>query len=159
MGDQWEARIVAIENIQEEFGHDIREIKERLVRLTSLLEDHIRIEVVHPRGLSPLPNQQVPRSFVQTTSYLPRRTDRPNLRQLKPTAPPAFRTTSRPADLPSASRGKPNGQKIENDKPRWDPIPITYAELFPKLVRSGHIELVQFAPLKPPFPRWYNTYT
>ena len=76
MGDQWEARIGAIENIQEEFGHDIREIKEQLARLTSLLEDHIRTEVVHPRGQSP--NQQVPRPFVPTTSYLPRRTDRPN---------------------------------------------------------------------------------
>ena len=30
MGDQWEARIGAIENIQEEFEHDIREIKEWL---------------------------------------------------------------------------------------------------------------------------------
>ena len=39
MGDQWEARIGAIEKIQEEFGHDIREIKEQLVRLTSLFED------------------------------------------------------------------------------------------------------------------------
>ena len=125
MGDQWEARIGTIENIQEEFGHDIREIKERLARLTSLLEDHIRTEVVHLRGPSPLPNRQVPRPFVQTTSYLPRRTDRPNLRQPRPTAPPDFKTTSRPVDLPSASRGKPNGQKIEKDKPRWDPIPIT----------------------------------
>ena len=60
MGDQWEARIDAIENTQEEFGHDIREIKERLAKLTSLLEDHIMTEVVHPRGSSPLPNQQVP---------------------------------------------------------------------------------------------------
>ena len=71
MGDQWEARIGVIENIQEEFGHDIREIKERLARLTSLFEDHIKTEAVHPRGPSPLPNQQVPRPFVQTTSYLP----------------------------------------------------------------------------------------
>ena len=57
MGDQWEARIGAVENIQEEFGHDIREIKERLARLTSLFEHHIKIEAVHPRGSSPLPNQ------------------------------------------------------------------------------------------------------
>ena len=159
MGDQWEARIGTIENIQEEFGHDIWEIKERLAKLTSLLEDHIMTKAVHPRGSSPLPNQQVPWLFVQTTSYLPRRTDRPNLRQPRPTVSPTFRTTSRPADLPSASRGKPNGQKIEKDKPRWDPIPITYTELFPKLVRSGHIELVQFAPLRPPFPKWYNAHT
>ena len=46
MGDQWEARISAIENIQEEFGHDIQEIKERLVRLTNLFEDHIQTEIV-----------------------------------------------------------------------------------------------------------------
>ena len=124
-----------------------------------MLEDHIRIEVVHPRGPSRLSNRQVPRPFVHTTGYLPRRTDRPNLQQPKPTTPPAFRTTSRPTDLPSVSRGKPNGQKIEKDKPGWDPIPISYTELFPKLVQSGHIEPVQFAPLRPLFPRWYNAHT
>ena len=72
MRDQWEAQIGAIENIQEEFGHDIREIKERLVRLTSLFEDM----AIHPRGPSPLPHQQVLRPSVQTTSYPPRGTDR-----------------------------------------------------------------------------------
>ena len=86
MGDQWEARIDAMEDIQKEFGHDIREIKERLARLTSLFEDM----AVHPRGPSPLAHQQVPRPSVQTTSYLPRRIGRPNLRQPRPTAPPAF---------------------------------------------------------------------
>ena len=103
MRDQWEARIGAIENIQEEFGHDIREIKERLARLTSLFEDHIKTEAVHPRGPSPLPNRQVPRPFVQTTSYLTHRTDRPNLRQPRPTAPPAFIATSRPVDRSNGS--------------------------------------------------------
>ena len=80
MGDQWEAQIRAIENIQEEFGHDIREIKERLAKLTNLFEEHIQAEAVHPRGPSPSPNQQVLRPFVQTTSHLPRKTDHPNLR-------------------------------------------------------------------------------
>ena len=134
MRDRLEAQINAIENIQEEFRHDIREVKEHLARLTSLFEDHIKTQTAHSRGQSPLPNQQVPRPFVPTTSYLPRRTDRPKLRQPRPTASPAFRTTSRATDLPSASRGKLNGQKMEKDKPRWDPIPITYTELFPKLV-------------------------
>ena len=75
-----------------------------------------------------------------------------------PTAPFAFVTTSRPADQPSSSRGKPSRQKIDKDKPRWDPIPISYTELFPKLVEIGHIELVHLASLRPPFPRWYNTH-
>ena len=155
MGDQWEARISAIENIQEEFGHDIREIKEWLAKLTSLFEDM----AVYPWGLSPLPNQWVPRPFVQTTSCLPRETRRTNLRQPIPIASPTFRATSQPADRPSGSKDKPNGQKINKNKPQWDPIPITYTELFPKLVEIGHIEPVQLAPLRPPFPRWYNAHT
>ena len=76
MEDQWKARISAIENIQEEFWHDIREIKERLAKLTSLFEDHIKIEAVHPRGPSPFPNQQVHRPFVQIMSHLPHETHR-----------------------------------------------------------------------------------
>ena len=76
-----------------------------------------------------------------------------------PTASPAFMTTSRLVDQPSGSRGKHCGQKIDKDKPRWDPIPITYTEMFPKLVEIDHIEPVQLAPLKPLFPRWYNAHT
>ena len=40
-----------------------------------------------------------------------------------------------------------------------DLIPITYTELFPKLVEIGHIELAHLAPLRPQFPRWYNAHT
>ena len=42
MGNRLEAQINAITNIQEEFGYDIREVKEHLARLTSLFEDHIK---------------------------------------------------------------------------------------------------------------------
>ena len=66
--------------------------------------------------------------------------------------------TSRTVDQPSGSRGKFSRQKIDKDKPRWDPIPITYTELFPKLIEIGHIEPLQLPPLTPPFPRWYNTH-
>ena len=48
MGDRLEAWISAIENIQKEFGHDIREVKEYLARLTSLLEDYIKTQAVLP---------------------------------------------------------------------------------------------------------------
>ena len=57
MEDRLEARLSAIKNIQEEFGHDIREVKEHLARLTKLFEDYIRTQAVDPRG--PSPNQQV----------------------------------------------------------------------------------------------------
>ena len=65
---------------------------------------------------------------------------------------------SQPADQPNDSRGKPSRQKFDKDKPQWDPIPITYTELFPKLVEIGHIESVHLAPLRPLFPRWYNAH-
>ena len=52
MGDQWEARVSAMENTQEKLEHNIREMEGQLARLTSLLEDMI----VHPRGPSPWPN-------------------------------------------------------------------------------------------------------
>ena len=104
-----------------------------------------------------MPNRQVPRPFVPTTSYFPRRTDRPSLRQPTFTAPLSFVTMSRPVNQPSSSRGKPSGQKaVMRRKNQWDPIPVTYAELFPKLIDSGHIKPIQARPRRPPFPNWYN---
>ena len=49
MGDQWEARLSVMKNIQEKFEHNIREMEEQLVRLTSLFEDM----AVHPRARRP----------------------------------------------------------------------------------------------------------
>ena len=43
-------------------------------------------------------------------------------------------------------------------KIQWDPIPVTYTELFPKLVEIGHIEPFHLPPLTPPFSRWYNAH-
>ena len=94
MRDRWEARISAMENIQEKFEHDIREMRKQLVRLTNLFENHNKTEAVHPRRPSPSPNQQVPRPFIQTASHLSCETDCPNLRQPMPTAPLAFMATS-----------------------------------------------------------------
>ena len=130
-------------------------MEEQLAKLTNLFEDM----AVHPRGPLPLPHQRVPRPFVETTSHLPRKTDRPNLRQPMPTVSTTFMATFRPADQPSGSRGKPNRQKIDEDKVRWDPIPITYAELLPKLIDNGSIVSIQGRPLKPPFPKWYDINT
>ena len=40
MGDSLKAWITIMENIQEEFGYDIQEMKVQLVRLTKLIEGH-----------------------------------------------------------------------------------------------------------------------
>ena len=150
MGDRWEARLSALENVQEKL---IREMEEQLTRLTSLVENM----AIHPRGPSPLPNQRVPRPFIQTTSHLPCGTDRPSLRQPTLTAPLSFVTMSRPINQSSSSRGKPSRQKAAmKRKNQWDSIPITYAELLPKLIGSGHIKPIQARPRRPLFPKWYD---
>ena len=41
-------------------------------------------------------------------------------------------------------------------KNQWDPIPVIYAELLPKLIGSGHIKPIQARPRRPPFPKWYD---
>ena len=64
MGDWWEARNSAIENFQEEFGHDIWEMRKELVRLTNLFENNIKTVAAHPRDPTPLSNQQALRPFV-----------------------------------------------------------------------------------------------
>ena len=46
MGDRLKAQISAIKNIQEEFRHDIREVKEHLAKLTSMFEDYIKTQAV-----------------------------------------------------------------------------------------------------------------
>ena len=137
-------------------------MKEQLARLTSLFEDYIKTQAVPPQGPSPMPTQCAsrpnPRPFIPTTNHLPYEIGRPNLRQPMPIVPPAFMATSRPAYQPSGLRGKPSRHKIDKDKPRWDLIPITYTELFPKLVEIGHIEPVHLAPLRPSFPKWYDAH-
>ena len=55
IGDQLEARISSIEHIQEEFGHEIREIKKELARLATLMESRTKAKVVQPQEFSPSP--------------------------------------------------------------------------------------------------------
>ena len=58
MGGSLEARINIMENIQEEFGYDIQEMKGQLARLTKLIEGHTEIvpEDIHGSPFNPLPS-------------------------------------------------------------------------------------------------------
>ena len=52
MANQLKAQISAIKNIYEEFGHDIRKMKEQLAKLTQLVEDHTKFMAMNSQGLS-----------------------------------------------------------------------------------------------------------
>ena len=44
----------------------------------------------------------------------------------------------------------------QQEKFKPDPIPMTYTELYPKLIQDGLLSLVDIPPLQPPYLRWYN---
>ena len=62
MGDSLEARISTVEHIQEEFGHNIQEMKGQLAKLTKLIEGYIGIvpEDIHGSPFNPLPSSSYP---------------------------------------------------------------------------------------------------
>ena len=73
-----------------------------------------------------------------------------------PMTTPAGVKMSRPVNQSSSLRDQPKGQKISKDRTRLDPIPLSYTELFPKLLEKGLIEPIRLSSLKPSFPKWYK---
>ena len=118
MGDQLEARISSIECIQEEFGYDIREIKEQLARLTKLIEDRAEVRVVQPR-FSPhcFPNPN-PRPYIPAINKVSNKTYRPNLcpSMQAPMTTSAGVRMSRLVNQSSSSRDQPKRQKVSKDR-------------------------------------------
>ena len=126
MGDQFEARISAIESIQKEFGHDIREIKKQLARLTKLVEDHAENKVVQPRESSPLVTQLShhfvpypnPRPYISITNNVSNETYCLNLcpSMHTPVTMPVGVRMFRPVNQSSNSRDQPKGQNVSKDR-------------------------------------------
>ena len=48
------------------------------------------------------------------------------------------------------------GVRPQPERPKFDPIPMTYTELYPKLVQLGSLVPMDIPPMQPPYPRWYN---
>ena len=119
MRDQLKARISVVESIQKEFGHDILEIKEQLVRLTKLVKDRTEGRVVQPQESSPPMPQLSPHFFPHPNShpYIPaannvsNETYRPNLcpSMHAPMITPAGVRMSQPVNQSSKSMDQPKG--------------------------------------------------
>ncbi|XP_052478388.1 uncharacterized protein LOC128033927 [Gossypium raimondii] len=63
-----------------------------------------------------------------------------------------------PNTMPTQSQPK-NDQRPARpipEKPQFTPIPVPYGELYPKLLEKQLISPHYMAPLKPPYPRWYD---
>ena len=56
----------------------------------------------------------------------------------------------------SQGKGKRNACKSRKNASELDPIPLSYTELFLKLLEKGLIEPIRLPSLRPPFPKWYK---
>ena len=52
--------------------------------------------------------------------------------------------------------GNSRGARPQREQPQFDPIPITYTELYLKLIQGGMLVPMSIPPIRPPYPRWYN---
>ena len=46
--------------------------------------------------------------------------------------------------------------RTQREWPQFDPIPMTYTELYPKLIQSSLLEPISISPIRPPYPKWYK---
>ena len=86
MRDLLEARISAVKQIQEKFGHEIQEIKKELVRLAKLVEPRTEAEVGHPQKSSLSPTRLGPRfcQFPSPQQSIPIVSDKAYCSNLRP---------------------------------------------------------------------------
>ncbi|KAA3483834.1 gag/pol polyprotein [Gossypium australe] len=63
------------------------------------------------------------------------------------------------AHAPSQPRHEKRPMRPNPEKPRLTPIPVSYGELCPKLLEKQLISPHYMAPLKPPYPKWYDPNT
>ena len=126
MGDSLEARINIMENIQEEFGYDIQEMKGQLARLTKLIEGHTEIvpEDIHGSPFNPLQSNSYPlvqhyhpylshEPQIPVRSNVPPKVHYPNWQPHAPTPAiiPAFGKVSQSVDHANSS-----GNNIEKSR-------------------------------------------
>ena len=76
---------------------------------------------------------------------------------------PTIRLVARFPTLPAPAYGgtfQPSGQQGNNirgarpqqERPKFDPIPMTYTKLYPKLVQLDSLVSVDIPPMQPPYP-------
>ena len=76
-------------------------------------------------------------------------------------AQPSFRPqtpmpTTQPATQPNKQEINLKGAWPKRERTLIDPIPITYTELYPQLIKGQLIAPIYVEPLKPPYPKWYD---
>ncbi|XP_039039029.1 uncharacterized protein LOC120176748 [Hibiscus syriacus] len=48
------------------------------------------------------------------------------------------------------------GQRRENTRPTFSPVPVPYSEIYASLLKADLIRPYKLTPMQPPYPHWYN---
>ncbi|KAK5792305.1 hypothetical protein PVK06_033419 [Gossypium arboreum] len=108
------------------------------------------------------PNQPRPRNYPPSSFYYPPQTP---YYQAPHSSYPVYATNNqRPVTtfpqntLPTQSqpRNEPRPTRPNPERQQFTPIPVSYGELYPKLLEKQLISPHYMAPLKPPYPKWYD---
>ncbi|XVF80734.1 hypothetical protein PTKIN_Ptkin15bG0098800 [Pterospermum kingtungense] len=73
-----------------------------------------------------------------------------------------YQSSSCPNPLNPSNNSTPSSedqtylQKSHPKESKFDPIPVSYTELYPQLLQSQLVAPIQGLPRKPPFPKWYD---
>ncbi|KAK5824387.1 hypothetical protein PVK06_019159 [Gossypium arboreum] len=111
---------------------------------------------------NPYPNQSRPRNYPPPNFYYSPQT--PYYQAPPPSYPVYVMNNQRPVTtfpqntLPAQNqpRNEPRPTRPNPERPQFTPIPVSYGELYPKLLEKQLISPHYMAPLKPSYPKWYD---
>ena len=113
---------------------------------------------------NPYPNQPRPRNYPPPNFYYPPQT--PYYQTPPPYSSYPVYATSNPrptATFPQntiPAQGQPKNEqrpaKPNSEILQFTLIPVSYGELYPKLLEKQLISTHYMAPLRPPYPKWYD---
>ncbi|XP_017973148.1 PREDICTED: uncharacterized protein LOC108661379 [Theobroma cacao] len=101
----------------------------------------------------------MPNAFPNLYPYTPiQRTPYPINIHPPTSTPVTTSTTQQTTPSNNHTAGESKGWRNKQEKVQFDPIPISYAELFTQLVANHLVAPLYIEPLKPPFPRCYDVF-
>ena len=70
--------------------------------------------------------------------------------------PPTQVVTTQSMGLSGNNAKNSREARPQRERPQFNPILMTYTELYPKLIQCGLLEPISIPLIRPPYPRWYK---
>ncbi|CAN1132462.1 hypothetical protein LINPERHAP2_LOCUS7036, partial [Linum perenne] len=110
-------------------------------------EVHATFQENNGKKWSPLPKSNYTTSYVAATMPT---VQTPTVKAQSPSVQP---TKTQDVTSKNEERGRPTSFRPRSE---IDPIPISYTELYPRLLKNKQVAPAPYQQPSPPFPKWYN---